>query len=154
MFYNIIYHKIKNLNLENRIKIMPKPTWGRKVICPNADCGVRFYDLNRKYPLPCPTCGSDVEEANIGEGSSEAKKVFSNEIKSVNETNLVGSDATESIAADDNVEPIATDDNLPLEEVEEDETISLEEADQDVDVIDAEVDDLSIGQDGNSIEED
>ena len=124
---------------------MPKATWGRKTLCHNAECGVRFYDLNRKYPLSCPSCGFQIEEINIGESSSEAKKVFSDDVKSVSETNLVGSDATESIAADD--------DNLPLNDVEEDETISLEEADQDVDVIDTEVDDLSI-ENENPIEED
>ena len=122
---------------------MPKVEWGKKIICPS--CEIKFYDLNRKYPLTCPSCGSNVEESNIVENSSESKKIFTNEIQSVNETNLVGNDATESVAGDD---------SLPLEEVEEDETISLEEADQDVDVIDTEVDDLSIEQDSNQIEED
>ena len=145
MFYPIIYHKINNLNLENRIKIMPKPTWGRKIQCYHADCGVRFYTLNRKFPLNCPTCGASIEEANTNESSSDAKKVFSDDVKSVKETNLVGSDATESVASDD---------DLPLDGVEDNETISLEEADQDVDIIDTEVDDLSIEQDGNQVEED
>ncbi len=122
---------------------MPKVEWGKKIVC--SSCEVRFYDLNRKYPLSCPSCGSNVDEVNLDESSSEAKKVFSDDVKSINETNLVGSDPTESIASDD---------SLPLEDVEEDETISLEEADQDVDVIDTEVDDLSIEQDGNQVEED
>ena len=122
---------------------MPKVEWGKKIVC--TSCEVRFYDLNRKYPLSCPSCASSIDEVSIVEGSSEAKKVFSDDVKSVNESNLVGSDPTESIASDD---------SLPLEDVEEDETISLEEADQDVDVIDTEVDDLSIEQDGNQVEED
>jgi len=122
---------------------MPKVEWGKKIVCPS--CEVRFYDLNRKYPLACPSCGANVEELNLDESSSEAKKVISDDIKSVNETNLVGSDPTESIASDD---------NLALEEVEEDETISLEEADQDVDVIDSEVDSLSIEEEGGQVEED
>ena len=124
---------------------MPKVEWGKKVVC--SSCEVKFYDLNRKYPLSCPSCGSNVDESSIDEISSDAKKVFSDNVKSVNEVNLVGSDATESLASE--VE-------LPLEEVEveEDETISLEEADQDVDVIDTDVDDLSIEQDENQIEED
>ena len=124
---------------------MPKVEWGKKVVC--SSCEVKFYDLNRKYPLSCPSCGSNIDEASIDEISSDAKKVFSDDVKSINEVNLVGSDATESLAAE--VE-------LPLEEVEveEDETISLEEADQDVDVIDTDVDDLSIEQDANQIEED
>lgn len=122
---------------------MPKVEWGKKIVCPS--CEVRFYDLNRKYPLACPSCGANVEELNLDESSSEAKKVISDDIKSVNETNLVGSDPTESIASDD---------SLALEEVEEDETISLEEADQDVDVIDSEVDSLSIEEEGGQVEED
>tara|TARA_Y100000748_G_scaffold232423_1_gene196408 strand:- start:756 stop:1115 length:360 start_codon:yes stop_codon:yes gene_type:complete len=119
---------------------MPKVEWGKKIVCPN--CEVRFYDLNRKYPLTCPSCGANVDEVNLDESSSEAKKVFSDDVKSVNETNLVGSDPTESIASED---------NLPLED---DETISLEEADQDVDVIDSEVDSLSIEEEERQVEED
>ena len=122
---------------------MPKVEWGKKIVC--TSCEIRFYDLNRKYPLTCPNCGTSVDDLSILETSSDAKKVFSDDVKSINDTNLVGSDATESIASDD---------SLPLEEVEDDETISLEEADQDVDVIDTEVDDLSIEQDGNEAEED
>ena len=122
---------------------MPKLEWGKKIIC--SSCEIRFYDLNRKYPLTCPSCGSNVDEVSLDENSSEAKKVFSDDVKSINEANLVGSDPTESIASDD---------SLPLEEVEEDETISLEEADQDVDVIDSEVDNLSIEEGGSQAEED
>ena len=122
---------------------MPKAEWGRKRIC--SSCEVRFYDLNRKYPLTCPSCGSNVDEVNMAESSPEVKKVFSDDVQSMNESNLVGSDATESIASED---------SIPLEDVEEDETISLEEVDQGVDVIDTEVDDLSIEQDENRAEED
>ena len=124
---------------------MPKVEWGKKVVC--SSCEVKFYDLNRKYPFSCPSCGSNVDESSIDEISSDVKKVFSDNVRSVKEVNLVGSDATESLVSE--VE-------LPLEEVEveEDETISLEEADQDVEVIDTDVDDLSIEQDENQIEED
>ena len=122
---------------------MPKLEWGKKIVC--SSCEVKFYDLNRKYPLACPSCGSSIDKASFDVSSSEAKKVFSDDVKSVNETNLVGSDATESIASDD---------VIPLEEVEEDETISLEEADQDEDVIDSEVDNLSIEEGGSQAEED
>ena len=121
---------------------MPKLEWGKKIVCPN--CETRFYDLNRKYPLACPSCGHQVEEVST-EILSDAKKVFSDDVKSVNESNLVGSDATESIASED---------NLALEEVEDDATISLEEADQDVDVIDSEVDSLSIEEEERQVEED
>ena len=129
---------------------MPKVEWGKKILCPS--CEVRFYDLNRKYPLNCPSCGSNVDEISIGESSSESKKVFSDDVKSANETNLVGSDATESIASESIAsesiasESIASEDSLSLDEVDDADTISLEEADQDVEVIDNEVDDLSIEQ--------
>ena len=122
---------------------MPKVEWGKKIVC--TSCEIKFYDLNRKYPLTCPSCESNIDKEEIIESSSDAKKVFSDDVKSINETNLVGSDATESVASDD---------SLPLEEVEDDDTISLEEADQDVEVIDTEVDDLSIEQEGTQIEED
>ena len=122
---------------------MPKVEWGKKIVC--SSCEIKFYDLNRKYPLTCPSCASNIDEVTSVVNSTDPKKVFTDEVKSINSTNLVGSDATESIA---------TDDGLQLEEVEDDETISLEEADQGVDVIDTEVDDLSIEQDGNQVEED
>ena len=122
---------------------MPKVEWGKKIVC--TSCEIRFYDLNRKYPLTCPSCASNVDEVDVVGVSSGAKKVYSDDVKSVNETNLVGSDATESIASDD---------GLPLDEVVDEETISLEEADQDVDVIDSGDEDLSIEQDGNQVEED
>ena len=121
---------------------MPKLEWGKKIVCPN--CETRFYDLNRKYPVACPNCGHQVEEVST-EVFSEAKKVFSDDVKSLNDSNLVGSDASESIASED---------SLALEEVDDDATISLEEADQDVDVIESEVDDISINQGSNNDGED
>ena len=120
---------------------MPKVEWGKKIVCKS--CEVKFYDLNRKYPLSCPNCQSNIDETDIDEFSANTKKVFSDDVKSTKEVNLVGSDATESLASEDE-----------LSMVDEDETISLEEADQDVEVIDADVDDLSIEQDTNQIEED
>ena len=121
---------------------MPKVEWGKKVVC--ASCGVKFYDLNRKYPLSCPACGASIEEENISLVQTESKKVFSDDVDTASETNLVGSDATESLASED---------ELPIEEADEDSTISLEEADQDVDVMDSDVDDLSIEQTESQIEE-
>ncbi len=131
---------------------MPKVEWGKKIVC--SSCEVKFYDLNRKYPLACPSCGSSIDEVSFDESSSEAKKVFSDDVKSVNETNLVGSDATESIASDDVIPLEEVEGVEGVEGVEEDETISLEEADQDVDVIDSEVDNLSIEEGGSQAEED
>ena len=122
---------------------MPKVEWGKKLVC--TSCEVRFYDLNRKYPLSCPSCGSEVEENIDNEIPSEARKVFSDNVENVADVNLVGSDATESIA---------TEDEIAIEEVDVEETISLEEADQDVDVIDSEVDELTIEQSSDQADED
>ena len=121
---------------------MTKVEWGKKKVC--ASCEVKFYDLNRKYPLSCPGCGASIEEDNINLVQSESKKVFSDDVESTAETNLVGSDATESLASDD---------ELPIEEASDESTISLEEADQDIDVMDSDVDDLSIEQNENQIHE-
>ena len=115
---------------------------GTKLTCQS--CEVKFYDLNRKYPLSCPGCGASIEEDNINLVQSESKKVFSDIVEDTTETNLVGSDATESLASDD---------ELPIEEVSDESTISLEEADQDIDVMDNDVDDLSIEQNENQIDE-
>tara|TARA_B100000965_G_C19590684_1_gene757829 strand:- start:2606 stop:2977 length:372 start_codon:yes stop_codon:yes gene_type:complete len=121
---------------------MPKVEWGKKVVCPA--CETKFYDLNRKYPLTCPSCGASVEDIASEKASSEAKKVFSDDVESVSDDNLVGSDATESLAAED---------EISIGDVDEDATISLEEADQDVGVIDSEVDDISIDQNESQIDE-
>ena len=122
---------------------MPKVEWGKKLVC--TSCEVKFYDLNRKYPLSCPSCGFEVEENIDNEIPSEARKVFSDDVENVADVNLVGSDATESIA---------TEDEIAIEEVDVEETISLEEADQDVDVIDSEVDELTIEQSSDQADED
>lgn len=121
---------------------MPKVEWGKKVVC--VSCEVKFYDLNRKYPLSCPGCGTSIEEDNINLIQSESKKVFEDDVESTTETNLVGSDATESLASED---------ELPIDEVNDEATISLEEADQDIDVMDNDVDDLSIEQNETQIDE-
>ena len=48
---------------------MSKVEWGKKIVC--SSCGARFYDLNRKYPLACPICGSKIEKISLDESSSE-----------------------------------------------------------------------------------
>lgn len=121
---------------------MPKVEWGKKVICLN--CETKFYDLNRK-PVVCPNCGTEYTDPTIDNVVINTKQVFTDEVDTATDNNLVGSDASESIAE---VEDIVIDDAI------DDETISLEDSESDVQVISDEVDDLDIG-DGNpdSIEE-
>ncbi len=40
-----------------------KPARGTKRTCQSSECGIRFYDLNRK-PINCPICGSIYEIAS------------------------------------------------------------------------------------------
>ena len=112
---------------------MPKVEWGKKVVCLN--CETKFYDLNRK-PAVCPNCGTEYIEPSVDNISSNAKQVFTDQVDTVADDNLVGSDASESIAE---VEDIEIDDAI------DDDTISLEESESDVQVISEEVDDLDIG---------
>ena len=112
---------------------MPKVEWGKKVVCLN--CEAKFYDLNRK-PAVCPKCGTEYIDPAIDNISSKAKQVFTDEVDTVTDDNLVGSDAAESIAGVEDIE---------IEDAIDDETISLEETENDVQVISDEVDDLDIG---------
>jgi len=117
---------------------MPKAEWGKKVICSN--CGVKFYDLNRKS-MACPSCGTEYLEASLQEVTSSAKQVFTDNVDSAADVNLVGSDASESIAE---VEDLEIDDAI------DDETISLEETESDdVSVIPDEEDDIDIAETSN-----
>ena len=111
---------------------MPKVEWGKKVVCSN--CEAKFYDLNRK-PAICPNCGTEYIEPVLVSTSTNAKQVFKDQVDIVPDNNLVGSDASESIAE---VEEIEMDDAI------DDDTISLEDSENDVQVISDEVDDLDI----------
>ena len=107
---------------------MPKPEFGKKVICNN--CEAKFYDLNRK-PAICPHCGAEYEVQSNEKIETTAKQVFIDEVDTVVDDNLVGSDASESIA--DEAEMDLND------EIDED-TISLEESEADEEVISNDVD--------------
>ena len=111
---------------------MQKVEWGRKVVCLN--CETKFYDLNRK-PAICPNCGTEYIDPSLDTNTSNAKQVFKDEVDIVSDDNLVGSDASESIAE---VE------ELDMEDAIDEETISLEDSETDVQVISDEVDDLEI----------
>ena len=112
---------------------MPKVEWGKKVVCSN--CEAKFYDLNRK-PAICPNCGTEYIEHVLESIPTNAKQVFKDQVDIVTDNNLVGSDASESIAEVEEIE---------MEDAIDDDTISLEESENDVQVISDEVDDLDIG---------
>ncbi len=116
---------------------MPKVEWGKKVVCLN--CETKFYDLNRK-PVICPNCGTEYTEPSTNEVASNAKQVFTDEVDSSTDNNLVGSDASESIAEVEDLE---------MEDAIDDDTISLEDSENDVQVISDEVDDLDINENNN-----
>ena len=113
---------------------MPKVEWGKKVICLN--CETKFYDLNRK-PAICPNCGTEYNDSTIESAVSNAKQVFTDDVDTVTDDNLVGSDAAESIAEVEDIE---------IEDAIDDDTISLDDTETDVQVISDEVDDLDIGE--------
>tara|TARA_B100000963_G_scaffold186121_1_gene161838 strand:- start:5195 stop:5494 length:300 start_codon:yes stop_codon:yes gene_type:complete len=39
---------------------MADKKFGQKRICPNPHCEIKFYDLNKKSPLSCPQCKTEV----------------------------------------------------------------------------------------------
>ena len=107
---------------------MPKPEFGKKVICNN--CEAKFYDLNRK-PAICPHCGTEYVDPLNETISTTAKQVFIDDVDTVADNNLVGSDATESMA--DVVE-------IDIEDEIDEDTISLEDTEADNEVIASDVD--------------
>ena len=122
---------------------MPKPEFGKKVVCNN--CEAKFYDLNRK-PAICPHCGTEYVDQSNEIISTTAKQVFIDEVDTATDDNLVGSNATESIA---DVTEIDIED-----EIDED-TISLEESEVDDEVITSAVDiDLDNSENNEGIDDD
>ena len=102
---------------------MPKPEWGKKIVCP--ECNSKFYDLNKKYPVECPGCGVYIALNEMLQYGSDAKKVHEDNLDAEEIGNLVGDDATESMTDID----ILEDDS---ESINDDETISLNDADDDL----------------------
>ena len=113
---------------------MPKAEWGKKVVCLN--CDAKFYDLNRK-PVICPSCNTEFTDPSNEVNINNAKQVFTDDVDTSSDGNLVGSDASESMAEIEDIE---------MEDAIDDDTISLEESDSEVSVINEEVDDLSINE--------
>ena len=127
---------------------MVKEKWGSKVKCP--ECDTKFYDLQRPYPLVCPSCGHSIETEIMPVTSSAAKKVYEDDLESAVDDNLIGSDASESLLEDDS----DADADAEIVIDDEEETISLDDADVDVNDMDSQLDGLDItGEDEVSLEE-
>ena len=114
---------------------MPKPEWGKKIVCP--ECNSKFYDLNKKYPVECPGCGVYIALNEMLQYESDAKKVHDENLDAEEIGNLVGDDATESMTDVDMLDDES-------ESISDDETISLNDADDDLGVIDQDEEDLNI----------
>ena len=110
---------------------MPDIKFGKKVVCRN--CGVKFYDLNRK-PATCPSCGTEYIESSNETMSTTAKQVFVDNVDTVTDNNLVGSDASESIAeiSDISLDDEINDDTISLEDTEEDDQVMTDDVDMDI----------------------
>ena len=122
---------------------MPKPEFGKKVICNN--CEAKFYDLNRK-PAICPHCGTEYVDPSNETITTTAKQVFIDNVDTVTDDNLVGSNATESIA---DVAEIDLDDEI------DDDTISLEDSEVEDEVITSDADiDLDNGETNEGVDQD
>ena len=113
---------------------MPKAEWGKKVVC--ANCGVKFYNLNRK-PAICPSCGTEYVDQTNDLVINNTKQVINDDVDIVADNNLVGSNADESIAEDE---------DLNIDDAIDDETISLDDAEGDVEVIPNDVGSLDIDE--------
>ena len=121
---------------------MPKPEFGKKVICNN--CEAKFYDLNRK-PVICPHCGTEYVDSSNETISTTAKQVFIDDVDTIADDNLVGSNATESIADDA---------EIVIEDEMDEDTISLEDTEVDDAVITSDVDiDLDNGENDEGIDQ-
>ena len=122
---------------------MPKPEFGKKVICNN--CEAKFYDLNRK-PAVCPHCGTEYVDAPNETLATAAKQVFIDDVDTVADDNLVGSNATESIADEAEIE---------LDDEIDEDTISLEDSEVDDEVIAGDVEiDLDNSETDEGIDQD
>ena len=126
---------------------MSKAEWGKKVVCP--ECGTKFYDLNRKYPLECVNCGFVIKLETEIKVSSSAKKVYEDDLETEVDNNLIGSDASESMIVDSDEE----DADIVMED--DNDTISLDDADTNAGIedIDDSLDTLPIDNEEDSLEE-
>ena len=102
---------------------MVKASWGRKLVC--EACSGKFYDLNRK-PAICPYCGAEYTDPIVEIAAVGAKQVFTDNVDVVADSNLVGGEASESVAEVEDIE---------IEDAIDEDTLSLEDTDSDVSVI-------------------
>lgn len=105
-----------------------KQARGTKRTCQSAECGSRFYDLNRN-PIVCPICGTVYELAHspIAAAAVEEKavrkprkaEVAPSKVVASEDAEVDGDDALADIETDDTDDVAAETDETFLEEEEE-----------------------------------
>ena len=92
---------------------MAKPSWGNKRTC---NCGIRFYDLNKKQ-IECPGCGQtvDVELLSISTLESNLRKKSQTQV--IEEKNVVKDKKNVSSNKGQDVEIADEDTKIEVEEI-------------------------------------
>ena len=96
---------------------MADKKFGQKRVC--ANCEVKFYDLNKKSPLTCPHCNSDIiieDELSFGPSSQINQQQNKANVSAKDE--FADIENTDSSSEDENGDVISLDDAA----IEEEET--------------------------------
>jgi uncharacterized protein (TIGR02300 family) len=103
-----------------------KQARGTKRTCQSAECGSRFYDLNRD-PITCPICGTIYELAHSPVGAALAEEKSPRKARKVDAAPKVAPvDGDAEVDADDALAEIETEDGDEIA-AEADETFLEEE---------------------------
>ena len=124
---------------------MSKPEWGIKRVCPS--CSIKYYDFN-KNPIICPKCEFEFDPDLLlksRKGRSIASKI---------EVNTVSNDAKEeeetleqdinSIENNDDILDIDEDTDIEQDNIESNLEEKIDNEDTEVEIIDDNLDDISI----------
>lgn len=96
--------------------------FGKKRQC--FQCSIKFYDLNKKSQLICPSCGFENTFNDFEHLPFDKKNQDYYNNKKINDNNHSKSEQLEDVSFSD-------EELNPIEEVDNDEVISLEEAEKD-----------------------
>ena len=92
---------------------MADKKFGQKRVCTN--CEVKFYDLNKKSPLSCPHCNSEIvieDELSFGQSS----QIIQQQNKSNVKDEFADIESTDSSSEDEDGDVISLDDAAIEEE--------------------------------------
>jgi len=92
---------------------MADKKFGQKRVCTN--CEVKFYDLNKKSPLSCPHCNSEIvieDELSFGQNS----QIIQQQNKSNVKDEFADIESTDSSSEDEDGDVISLDDAAIEEE--------------------------------------